>query len=265
MKGNKETYRCLIEVVNDALSDVGESQHKQYQFLRWGMKYCEEQYVDFNPDIRTINVNLKPWKAIELPSDCLEWCAFGIQNGNDVMTFVNDRKMALQFTENAKGVQQPNLDPSYYPNLFALPTMSDFSFPFLNYNYVGEDRGKIFGLRVKDNGLGYFSENKNKDSNEIQFRFSCPSTVGPIYLMYLSNLWDPKEETLIHPFFAEYIVAGIKREYYGHRPGEGQLLDFAEKEFDRQYLKLLDRKWEFSVESILEYIKSSWTMTPKIP
>lgn len=264
MKGHKNTYRPLLEIVNDALTDCQESQHQQLRFLRWAMKYAEEQHTDFNLDIRTVNVNLTPWKAITLPDDCVDWIAFGIQNGNDVMTFVNDRKIATVFNE-IDGVKKPNTNPSYaLPEFNTLPTMSDFAFPFLNYNNLGEDRGKIFGLRVKDNGLGYFTENRNKESNEIQFKFSCPSTIGPIYLMFLSNLWDPKEETLIHPFFAEYIVAGCTKEYYAKRAGQGPLYQIAKDEFDRQYLKLLDRKWEFSVEAILEILKNENTLTPKI-
>lgn len=261
MKGNIETYRPLIEIVNDALSDVGESQHKQFQFLRFAMKYAEEIHLDHAKDVRTIRVNLTPWKAITLPVDCVSWVACGIQNGNDVMTFINDKKQALVFDE-VDGVKQPNANPTYGCSLSDIPVESGFRFPFLNY---ASGSGKIFGLRVHDNGLGYVTENRNKDSNELQFRFTMSSTVGPIYLTYISNLWDPKEETLIHPIFAEYIVAGTKREYYGHRPGEGQLLAFAEKEFDRQYNRILDHAWDLTVEDVLETIKNQWTMTPKIP
>lgn len=261
MKGHIDIYRPLLEVVNDALWDCQLSQHEQGRFLRFGQKYAEECHFDHLRDIRSVEVNLTPWKAIELPVDAVDWVAVGIQNGNDVMTFINDKKQALLF-DKVNGVKQPLADPSYASNLSDIPIEAGFTFPFLNYSMGA---GKIFGLRVHDNGLGYVTENRNKDSNELQFKFTLPSTVGPIYLTYISNLWDPKEETLIHPYFAEYIVAGIKREYYGHRPGEGQLLDFAQKEFDRQYLKLLDRSWDLTVEDVLEMIKNQWTMTPKIP
>ena len=156
MKGHRQTYRPLIEIVNDSLTDVGESMHQQFRFLRWGMKYAEQQHFDYNLDVRTVEVNLKPWKAIELPEDCVSWIAFGIKNGSDVMTFVNDRKMAMIYDE-VDGEKQPNANPTYSPDLSSVP-LSDLQFPFLNY--LGGNKGQIFGLRAKDNGLGYFNENR---------------------------------------------------------------------------------------------------------
>jgi hypothetical protein len=267
MKGNTKTYRKLIEIVNDALSDYQLGQQHQFQFLRWGMKYAEELHFDHLRDIRTVRLNMQPWKAVELPSDCVDWVAVGLQYGSDIAVFANEKNIALEFDLDPTTNQQlPNSEPSYLLDESRMPEVSDAVFPFLNLSALGEDAGNKFGLMVKDNGLGYVTENTNKDVNELQFKGSNIKTDSQVYLMYISNLWDPSEETLIHPEMAEYIVAGISKEYVQRKATiSGIEKQMTKDEFDRQYLKVLDRTWELTVADVIEYVKQSYRMTPKIP
>jgi hypothetical protein len=271
MRGSKSQYRLLSEVANDALDDVGEGMHRQYQFIRWAMKYAEELHVDFNRDIRTIRVNWKSWQAIELPSDCWDWILVGVQNGQDIMTFVKDDNIALYFDKDPNNNNQklPNKQPTYLQDITQLPTMADYMFPYLNLTPWGEDPGKLYGLVVKDNGLGYFTENRNKDVSELQFSgpFLNINMDKPVYLMYLSTIWDPKEETLIHPFQAEYIVAGILKEYYHHsKTASIAQKEESKAEFERQTLKVMDRNWDLRLEDIYQWLfYQGYQMTPKIP
>lgn len=272
MTGNKLTWRPLMEIINDALTDCQGGMHRQFQFLRWGQKYAEELSFDFSRDIRTVKLNFKPWKSIELPVDCIDWVLVGIQDGEDVKTFVKDDYIPLIFQQDATKNNQflPNQPPSYSSDLTQLPTQADYMFPYLNLTSLGEDPGKLFGLVVKDNGLGYFTENRNKDVSELQFSGRDIDLTKPVYLMYVSNIWDPKKETLIHPYQAEYIVAGTLKEYEKSRlsAGNGNGLAFkaASDEFDRQTLKIIDRRWDLRVEDIYEHLfKRGYQMTPKIP
>lgn len=266
MKGNTQTYRKLSELVNDALLDNGLGMQHEFQFMRWGMKYAEELHFDHLRDIRTVRLNMQPWKAVELPSDCVDWVAVGVQYGSDIATFVNEKNIALEFDLDPDTQQQlPNAEPTYNVDESRLPELADGVFPFLNLSALGEDTGKLFGLTVKDNGLGYVTENTNKDVNELQFRGNWVKTSNPVYLMYISNLWDPQAETLINPMMAEYIVSGVNKEYTSRAKNvSGFAKQAAKEEFDRQYNRILDLKWELSVDDILEYIKSQYRMTPKI-
>ncbi len=265
MKGNQKTYRKLSEIVNDALDDVAAGMHWQYRFTRWGMKYAEELHFDTLRDIRTVLVNFKPWKAIELPDDCVDWCFVGIQNGEDIMTYINDPHTALEFAKDEANELLPNQVPTYFGDHSMNPGNGDYMYPYMNLTPTGEDPGKLFGLRVKYNGLGYFTENSNKDINELQFKGPDIDVTQQVYLTYISNIWDPKEETLIHPMLAEYIVAGILKEYYKHKPGLGFQVSEANAEFDRQYWKVIDRNWDLRVEDVYEYFKYRYQLTPRIP
>lgn len=266
MKGNKATYRPLGELVEDALTDNGLGMQHRFQFFRWAQKYAEELHFDHLRDIKTVRLNMQPWKAVELPSDCVDWVAVGLQYGSDIAVFVNDHKIALEFDLGNTNQQLPNADPTYLLDESRMPEVSDSIFPFLNLSALGEDAGKIFGLVVKDNGLGYVTENTNKDVNELQFKGSYIDTTNQVYLQYVSNLWDPKEETLIHPIMAEYIVSGINKEYSARAKNmTGFDKQMAVEEFNRQYLRVLDHSWQYTVDDILEYFKSQYRMGPKIP
>lgn len=270
MKGNLKTYRKLSEIVNDALDDVGAGMHWQFRMMRWGMKYAQELHMQHLRDVRTVKVNFKPWKAIELPDDCVDWVMVGIQNGEDIMTYVNDPHTAVEFDKDeTTGEFLPNLPPTYFSDATNQPQSGDYMFPFMNLTPAGEDPGKLFGLRVKYNGLGYFTENPNKDVNELQFKGPDIDTTQQVYLMYISEIWDPQAETLIHPAHAEYIVAGATVEYEKARlsAGNGNVAscELADKEFTRQYWAVIDSKWDLRVEDIYEYFKSGYQLTPRIP
>jgi hypothetical protein len=148
-------------------------------------------------------------------------------------------------------------------DLDELPVEETSVIPFFNYTHLGEDPGRLFGLKLKDNGLGYFTENRNKDSCEIQFKGKIP-TDTKIYLQYLTNGMNACGETMVHPYFYEYIVSGVhvERIRHGGRTEAWRLAD-AKEEFDRQYLLTLDYTWEWSVEDIVELMKSGYGLYPK--
>lgn len=268
MKGNKAVYRPLMEIVNDALDRVQVGMHRQYQFMSFGMKYAEEVTVDYGKDIRTVRVNWKPWKAIELPVDCVDWVLVGVQDGEDVKTFVRNDYISLVFDKDANGVPMANPQPQYFSDTQTeLPTFADYMFPYLNLTPLGEDPGKLYGLVSKDNGLGFFTENRNKDVSELQFSGKDIDMTKPVYLMYISNVFNLEKETMIHPHHAEFIVAGILKEYYWHdRNATVTQKQSADDEFSRQTLKVLDRNWDLRVEDIYQYlIYAGYQLTPKIP
>lgn len=266
IKGSRKTYRPLSELVTDALDDYGYGMHHRYRFTRWGIKYAEELGYDHLKDVVTVKLNLQPWKAVKLPDDYVDWVMVGIQSGDQIMAFTNDPDIALEHDIDENGVQVANSAPDYSevgnyvsegPNTYALP--------FLNLSNFGEDKGKLFGLMSKDNGLGYFTINRNKDVDEIQFRGDNIKADSKIYLMYISSVWNPKEETMIHPVAAEFIIAGIHKEHSRFKTGMSGLdKQLALDEFNRQYLRVLDHSWDLTAADVIDYLKAGYRLTPKL-
>lgn len=260
MKGNSQTYRPLSELIDEALLDTDKGIHLKERAARWGIKYAEEVHFDYGWDIKTVPVDLKPWKAIELPADCVDWVLFGIQCGNDIKTFINQTYLSVIYTLDEDGQKKPNENCEFF-NLEDLPTYEDSLLPFHNTTTLGENPGKLFGQLVKDNGLGYYTENKNKDVNEIQFRFIVKEG-QKIYLMYVTNGFHTDEETMIHPYFGEYIISGIKTEIIRHGRDKTGLKDSID-ELDRQRLRVIDKQWDYGTEDVIEYLKSGYGLYPK--
>lgn len=263
MKGNPKAYKTIGQCVAEALMDTQESDSRAEQFTRFALKYFDELNLKKSTDIKTVALNMKPWKAIELPQDCITWISIGIQCGEDIKTFVKDTfPVALLHELDANGVKVANEPcPEYFD--FSDWQTDDISMPFYNIDDQGQDTGKIFGLMVKDNGLAYFTENMNKDSCEIQFRGKIPLDTK-IYLQYLSNGINPCGETLVHPTFKEYIIAGIHVERLRFGKGtEAWRLNDAKDEFNRQFWAVQDLSWEWGTEDIIEILKSGYGLYPK--
>lgn len=265
MKGNPAVYRTLSEIVDEALLDLGLGVHWRERCLRFGIKYAEQLFQDgYQPAFITKEVNILPYKAIELPVDCVDWISVGIRNGHDVMTFIKDRSIALVF-DKVDGLKQANLDPDYMDNFVTGLDLSDSATPFFNFTSnlspLGENPGRLFGLLVKDNGLGYFTENINKDVAELQFKFNVAAGTK-IYLTYETSGFNQDGETMIHPYFAEYVVEGIKYMVARASRNKGDL-QVSSFELEKQYIRILDKKWEWSTEDITEYLKSAYGTYPK--
>lgn len=265
-KGNTNTYRPLSELVDEALLDSGDGIAWKERYMRFAIKYAEEIFSDgWCPNVVTIELAIKPWKAIELPVDCYDWLLVGVRNGHDVMTFVHDRSIAVIHDKDATGTKIANAEPNYLDGFVPDPTLSDTVVPFYNLSASispnGEDAGRLFGLMVKDNGLGYVTQNVNKDVNELQFRFNLAAQTKA-YLMYITSGFSPDGETMIPPDYAEYIITGIHRERQSKARDKSGLA-WTEKEFNRQFYRMLDKKWTYSTDDIVEYIKSGYGTYPK--
>jgi hypothetical protein len=258
MKGNSKTYALLEDIVHEALMDLGEGEHRKEQFLHWGIKYMRKLHFDAAREVKTVKLEMTPWKSVVLPEDCVDWTMLGIQCGNIIKTFVNDNGIALMHNngvcekkpnENCKNIEDIDYDGE--------------GMAFFNYTYYGEDPGKLFGLAVKDNGVGYFTENRNKDSNEIQLNVSVKSN-STVYLEYISNYFDPCKDSVVHPYAIDYIVAGIHYENLRHNKNNPRsLVGEAKQVMDEEYVLLAERGFNLTADDIIEYRRQGYKLTPK--
>lgn len=265
MKGNRATYRPLSEIVQDALTDNNCGNHEYFRFLRWGIKYAEELKYDFVRELKTVELTMKDWKAIQLPDDCVSWVSVGMKSGEKVITITKSNKIALTHdysnnnkVENSKN--QPIIDYATQGNGYYYGII-----PFLNINSYGEDTGRLFGMTEKETNMIRVTENTNGSINELQFS-GGDSISKKIQLTYISTAIDPSQETFISPLFAEYIVAGINTEYHKFKPNTSAFtIANMENELQRQYFRVLDHSWDMSVDDVMEYLRYGYSLTPRTP
>jgi len=260
MKGNKLTYPTVEEIADGMCLDLGEGSHRKEQYLHWILKEISRWKTDLSKEVKTIKIELTPWKAIELPSDCVDWCKLGIQDGNVIKTFVHRKDIAIIHEVNGNNIKINNEDPQSLPD-----TDPSAIYVFNNYLIPGQSPGKLFGLGFKDNGLGYFTENRNEESNEIQFRTKVDAGT-PIYLEYISNGWNPTAQTVIHPNAEELVSLGahyrrLKFDKIRNKNISPDDVRNAKMDYMAEYDRVIDRMWDYSVADLTEKLSEAYMLT----
>lgn len=257
MKSNSEQLVTLNEIVDKYLLDLGESAHKKEQALQWAVDFYRKYKMDMARTVKTVTLQMTPYKAIILPDDCVDWISVGIRNGSIISTFVHDRDLATR-----ECACDEDAEP--FPTYDNVDLSQCETIPF----YGGDSGGRMFGMLMKDNGLGYFNPNPNQGVNEIQL--SPHVNAGtPIYLMYLSTLFDPRVDSIVHPYAEDMIRAGIHyknlvmKKRSGNRSVSSQDIRDAKQELDDEICLLAERRWDLSAETIVETLRAAKRLTPK--
>lgn len=258
MKAHSNQLLSIVELADKALFDLLESSHRKEQFIHWAIDYYRKYRMDMAREVKTVRLDMTPWKAIVLPKDCVDWILLGIPNGQSIDTFTKKhlavRDCACEGDEPTEAVYTPEVGSEGYQ--------------FYNLTECGEDAGKMYGLAVKDNGLGYLHPNPNQYVDEIQLSTHVPAGTRP-YLMYLSTLFDPSRDSVVHPYAEDMIRAGIhyrnlqRKRQAGNRNISPQDIRDAKNELDEEICLLAERRWDLSAEDIMELSRSGFSLSPK--
>lgn len=262
MKAHTDQLLTLSELANKELLALGESAHRKEQFLMFALDYYRKYRMSFAMEVKTVQVSMTPWKSIVLPNDAVDWISVGIKCGNVIKTFVKSNDIAFRDCACDEDEMEACTD-------FENADVDGEGVRYYGYNEQGENPGKMFGLLLKNNGLGYFSPNPNQGVNEIQLKLSV-SSASRIYLMYLSTLFDPKRESVVHPYAEDMIRKGIAYENLknsrraGNRRITGDMVQEAKQELDDEICLLAEMKCDWTAESIVEAIREGYRLTPKM-
>lgn len=267
MKGNKQTYQTVEQIVDGVCLDLSEGMHRKEQYLHWALKEMERWKMDGAKEVKTVKVPLTAWKSIELPSDCIDWIKFGVQDGDVIKVFVNKNDIAVIHDTDTSDIPIVNPEPQ------SLPTydITQVPIPFYNFLYPWGDPGRIFGYQVKDNGFGYFTVNRNEDSNEIQFRTKAVNSGDQIYLEYLADSWNPNSQSIIHPYAAELVSLGIhyRRLKFDKANGKRSIssddVRTAKIDYQEEFDRVVFRMWDLSTEDIMETLSNGYSMVTLQP
>jgi hypothetical protein len=258
MKAHTLQLVSLEEIVNKALSDLLEGAHRKEQFLMWGLDYYRKYRMNLAREVKTVSLDMTPWKSVILPDDCVDWIMVGIRNGELINTFTKaalaprDCACDEDAPTEAEYKAEPGSEGVVYYNCFGF----------------GDDAGKMYGLMHKDNGLGYFDPNPNQGVNEIQL--SAKVAAGTkIYLMYLSSLFDPDRGAVVHPYCEDMVRYGIHYENLKHKRRSGNRnispvdVKMAKDELDEEICLVAERRWDLSPEDVIAAAREGYRQIPK--
>lgn len=262
----KHVYETIDSIVGGVCKDYEEGLERYEQYLHWALKAHKDWRMDQAKEVKTALITLNAYKAIDWPVDYIDWTKVGVKCGNQILTFVNDDWMSFPFDSTDVGTE-PDLDPEcidvtdtqdLLSNGYAIDGQGYYYYNL--FNEKGQALGKLYGLTSKDNYLGYFRINREREQIQFRSRFT---NLKQIYLEYISNGYSPCAETLVHPYAAGLIALFVhwQRAKFTRPYPRGQVIEHKQdywEEFDR----VNGRQFNLTVEDILDVSRDGYTLTP---
>jgi hypothetical protein len=263
----KKTYETIDNIVKGVCMDLGEGEERYEQYLHWALEAHKDWHLDQAKEIKTVQIDLTPYKAAALPDDFVDWTKVGIKCGNTILTFAKDNYMPFPEDNDGDNVVDvdedcPRFDVGDYSvvdaNGYSLNSFSHYYYNTLNDK--GQDTGNLFGLTAKDNYQGYFRLNKERE--EIQFR-SRILNLETIYLEYISNGYNPCGMSYVHPYAAKLInlyVHWMRKKH--NRLSARWQIDDAKTDYWQEHDRVSGRMFDLTAEDILEAWRSAYSLLP---
>jgi hypothetical protein len=258
MKAHSSQLLSIEEIVNKVLLDLGESAHLKEKFLSFGVSWFKKWRKDMAREVKKTTLEMTPWKSVVLPNDCVDWIQIGVKNGESFDTFTNKK---LNPRDCACDDDEP-IAAEYCPE------QGSEGLQLNDITEFGEDPGKLYGLKSKDNGLGYFEPNRIQGSNEIQLSASVRSGT-PIMLVYLATLLNPDVDLCVHPYAQDAMETFIHwknlqmKKRAGARNINQEQIDEAKREYDNELCLLAEIRMDLNAETIMELVRDSYMLSPK--
>lgn len=169
--------------------------------LEMGLWHLRELKLDTWQDVCTLYLPVTDRKTVILPSSFVDWVKVGTKVGQYIVTLgVNSKLNMLD--------RQPNSN-DFVAGLLSqnLPNGLDFSSygGYYFYNYNGGSLPCIgSGFITK----GSFKYHNNGLTKELLLDYDYPHDY--VYVEFITDGFDPCGETVVDPYFADYIKKGME-------------------------------------------------------
>lgn len=170
-------------------------------YATWGLR---ELHLDVPiQDVITCLLDVTDRKTVVLPSDYVDWTKVGIKHGQYVITIGVNDDLALTPRSTTdvtvRGLLSQNMPTGLNVNSY-------MGYYFFNYNGTS-----LFGV---GNGLpskGHFKVHNNGSCKEMLLDYDVNSS--QIYLEYITDGFNPCSETVVNPYFANYVLKCMEFKY----------------------------------------------------
>lgn len=248
--------RTLDQVVRMALKDIEAGLERYEQFLMWAQGGYSDFRMDLSREIKTVELDLTAWKAIEWPEDYVDWTLIGVRQNGRMYVFSNDEEIPLFFDKDDADVPEANVE---FADDADFSEASDVTYNFRNYNSRGQDLGRLFGLAAKNNGVGYYRVNRER--REIQI--NPIMHVTKVYLEYIADSHSPTKATIVPLYAVEMIKQYIhwKRIYFSKQSTEVAKRE-AERLYFNEFYRVVDRMDDTTIADIVEAAVDGYSGSP---
>jgi len=259
------------QIVNSALTDISAGDERYEQFLHWAIEGYRDFIMDVSQEVKTVELSLTDWKAIEYPDDYIDWALIGIRCGEMVKVLTNDNNLALTHTLDPTDDNNPtantalcsiddvDTDPTRLYYFYFQPTSTYYWANTLNNK--GQDQGKLWGLGVKDNGLGYYSDNKERREIQLSVRLNADTK---IYLQYVADGYDPCNQTSVNLYAAKLLKYYIHMERVNFSKASKSDKKVESDRYWDEHARVVQRIAPLTIDDVLEAARAGYIQTPYI-
>lgn len=255
-KWSNEKYYTISAIIDRCLADNGLTDHYFDDLLGWGLWELRELHLDVAKEVKVVGLDMNNTRGVELPRDYVDWAIIGIQIGQYVKTLgVNDNMAKL--TGEARTLGNPdsfnNLNVNQMPNGINVLNYG-------GYNLLGSN---VFSVGGGIPYKGYFSIVKTDEGKVIQFTTAINKT--KVYLEYISDGFNPNRETILNPYFVDFLRKAINCEWAKRRPRkERDESEIYRLERDVYYAekKIRGRMSDLDPQSMLDTQRQHYRLTP---
>lgn len=254
----------IDQIVKSALTANGEeSMHKYQRYLQFALEGAKDFYMDSAHDVKTVELQMNDIKQVELPIDYVDWVKVGILCGNRIKVLGTcDTIPVLTQTDSCGNLKTyDNCECSVNNLPTDIGTGYYGGYRFLNFtNEYGEIIGGLYGLGGGYTDRSYFRVVPGQ--NVLQF--SSEINNNKIYLEYITNGFNPKQESVVSVYAEKAMRYYIHWQVSIHRDGPNSANAMGwEHQYYTELGKARRRSDDLTPRAILEIARSSYVQSPK--
>lgn len=250
-------YTTLDKIVRECCNDIGAGLERYEQFLQWAQDAYLEFRMDVAREIKTVEIPMTAWKAVEWPIDCINPCYIGVRHKGKLIVFTSDPDIPLYHdVEDGERVANELTTTTLEGDIQVCP---DRIVKFFNTNSHGEDTGGIFGFLAKDNGVGYFRHDRTRRETQL----SPIVDTQKVLMEYVATAHSPCKATIV-PLSAKKMHKNYvhwQRLLFSKSAAKWER-DDAERLYWNEVKKVAERHDDFSIADILEMAIDSYAGSP---
>jgi hypothetical protein len=224
--------------------------------LSWALYGLTELHLDSWNDVKTCLLPVTDRKTVVLPNGFVDWSKVGVRRGQYVVTLgVNDDLNLLQRT-----IDSPTVSGLLSQNL---PNGLSFD-AYANYVFSNFDGTSFSSFGTGFPSKGHFKVFNNGNCKELLMDYDYAFT--EVYVEYITDGFDPCSETVLHPYYRNYILKYIEAMYE-----ENNNPMRTEASIDRKWSdvfwaekKVRSRKNDLDPRTLMTINRAQTRLTPKM-
>lgn len=225
--------------------------------LEMGLWHLRELHLDVWQDVKTYYLPVTDRNTVILPDGYVDWVAVGAKVGQYFVTIGVNNKLNLNDRDpNSADIVAGLLSQN-------LPNGLNFG-SYGGYNFINYNGGEVSCIGRGLVGPGSFRVHNNGTVKELLLDYT--HHYDYIYIECITDGFDPCGETVVDPYFADYVSKGIEFSFEEEKnPARTEASIFRKgKDFNDALKKVRARKNDLDPQTLLNISRQQTRFTAKI-